>query len=74
MEGKSGNLMSLMRCWMFNSLTADTALAGAAAIPAWNTRGKMDDTCIYFMLTHQSKIYSSTVWMKMKKKKKKSYD
>ena len=35
MEGKSGNLMSLIFCGMFISFTADTALAGAAAMPAW---------------------------------------
>lgn len=34
MFGKSGNFMSLIFCGMFISLTADTARAGAAAIPA----------------------------------------
>jgi len=33
-DGKSGNLMSLIRCGMFISFTAETARAGAAAIPA----------------------------------------
>ena len=33
-DGRSGNLMSLIRCGMFISLTAETARAGAAAIPA----------------------------------------
>jgi len=36
-DGKSGNLMSLIRCGMFISLTADTARAGAAAMPACKT-------------------------------------
>ena len=35
MLGKSGSLMSLIFCGMFISLTADTARAGAADIPAW---------------------------------------
>ena len=33
-DGKSGSLMSLIRCGMFISFTAETARAGAAAIPA----------------------------------------
>jgi len=35
MDGRSGSLISLMRCGMFISLTAETARAGAAAIPAY---------------------------------------
>lgn len=36
--GKSGSLMSFICCGMFMFLTADTALAGAAIIPAWNIK------------------------------------
>jgi len=34
MDGKSGSLMSLILCGMFISLTAETARAGAADMPA----------------------------------------
>lgn len=36
MLGRSGSLMSLIFCGMFISLTAETARAGAADIPACN--------------------------------------
>ena len=39
MEGKSGSLMSLILCGRFISFMADTARAGAAAMPAWNLKG-----------------------------------
>lgn len=40
MDGKSGSLMSLIFCGMFISLTADTARAGAAAIPACKNQNR----------------------------------
>lgn len=33
--GRSGSLISLILCWMFNSLTAETAREGAEASPAY---------------------------------------
>jgi len=44
-DGKSGNLMSLIRCGMFISLTAETARAGAAAMPACKPSNSWKISC-----------------------------
>lgn len=43
--GKSGNFISFICCGMFIFLTAETARAGAAVIPActYHTDGKMEN-------------------------------
>ncbi len=49
MDGRSGSLMSLIFCGKFISFTADTALAGAADIPACSTQK-------HFMLISQDRF------------------
>ena len=45
-EGSSGSRMSLMRCGMFISLTADTALAGADDRPAYGGGSALEQSAL----------------------------
>lgn len=62
-DGKSGSLMSLIFCGMFISLTADTARAGAAAIPAWKIKFTVLNYHSYSRYTEERTNSLSTLLM-----------